>query len=165
MQHTAWDNSGVKSRLKSFVPGEMPLRRGNATLTTGCRILFELMLVFSKLKVLLGAVAIAGMSILSPLPSQAATCGYASHYGMGDGFHGQITANGERFNTYAHTAAHPYLPMGTRLRVTRGSRSVIIRVNDRGPYYGGRQLDLSYAAFSSLAPPSRGEIRVCYSRV
>ena len=122
------------------------------------------MLNVTKLKVLLGTAAIAGLSLLSPLPSQAATCGYASHYGVGDGYHGQTTANGERFNAYALTAAHPYLPMGTRLRVTNGSRSVLIRVNDRGPYYGGRQLDLSYAAFSQLAPPSRGEIRVCYSR-
>ena len=119
----------------------------------------------SKLKVLFGTAAIAGMSILAPSPSFAASCGYASHYGMGDGYHGQTTANGERFNTYALTAAHPSLPMGTRLRVTRGSRSVVIRINDRGPYYGGRQLDLSYAAFSKLAPPSRGEIHVCYSRV
>ncbi len=119
----------------------------------------------SKLKVLFGTAAIAGMSILAPSPSFAASCGYASHYGMGDGYHGQTTANGERFNTYALTAAHPSLPMGTRLRVTRGSRSVVVRINDRGPYYGGRQLDLSYAAFSKLAPPSRGEIHVCYSRV
>jgi rare lipoprotein A len=122
-------------------------------------------MLVTKLKVLLGTAAIAGLSILSPSPSFAASCGYASHYGVGDGYHGQTTANGERFNAYALTAAHPSLPMGTRLRVTRGSRSVVVRINDRGPYYGGRQLDLSYAAFSQLAPPSRGEIHVCYSRV
>ena len=121
-------------------------------------------MLVTKLKSLLGLAAIAGMSLLSP-PAQAASCGYASHYGMGDGYHGQITANGERFNTYALTAAHPYLPMGTRLRVTYRGKSVVVRINDRGPYYGDRQLDLSYAAFGRLASTSKGEIHVCYSKV
>lgn len=121
-------------------------------------------MLVTKLKVLTGAAVIAVSALFSPLEAQAG-CGYASHYGVGDGYGGQITANGERMNPYAHTAAHPYLPMGTRLRVTRGGRSVIVRINDRGPYYGNRQLDLSYAAFSQLASPSRGEIQVCYSRV
>ena len=117
----------------------------------------------TKLKSLLLSATLPGLMFLGVSPAQAA-CGYASHYGVGDGYNGQRTANGERFNTYALTAAHPSLPMGTRLRVTRGGRSVIVRINDRGPYYGGRQLDLSYAAFSRLAPPSRGEIQVCYAR-
>jgi rare lipoprotein A len=121
-------------------------------------------MLVTKLKVLIGTIAMSSLTLF-PTPANAASCGYASHYGMGDGYHGQITANGERFNTYAHTAAHPSLPMGTRLRVTRGDRSVVVRINDRGPYYGGRQLDLSYAAFSKLASPSRGEIKVCYSRI
>jgi rare lipoprotein A len=121
-------------------------------------------MLVTKLKGLLGATVVAGMSILAPTPSQAASCNGASHYGMGDGYHGQITANGERFNTYAMTAAHRTLPFGTRLRVTHGGRSVIVRINDRGPYVGGRSLDLSYAAFKALAPPSRGHIEVCYSR-
>ena len=121
-------------------------------------------MLVTNLKVLIGTIAMSSLTLF-PAPANAASCGYASHYGMGDGYHGQITANGERFNTYAHTAAHPSLPMGTRLRVTRGDRSVVVRINDRGPYYGGRQLDLSYAAFSQLASPSRGEIKVCYSRI
>jgi rare lipoprotein A len=121
-------------------------------------------MLVTKLKGLLGATVLAGMSILAPTPSQAATCSGASHYGMGDGYHGQITANGERFNTYAMTAAHRTLPFGTRLRVTHGGRSVIVRINDRGPYVDGRSLDLSYAAFKALASPSRGHIEVCYSR-
>jgi rare lipoprotein A len=119
----------------------------------------------SKLKSLLVSTALPGLMFLGVNPAQAAPCGYASHYGVGDGYNGQRTASGERFNTYALTAAHPSLPLGTRLRVTSGNRSVIVRINDRGPYYGGRQLDLSYAAFSRLAPPSRGEIQVCYARV
>jgi rare lipoprotein A len=102
-----------------------------------------------------------------PLGANASTCGYASHYGVGDGFHGQTTANGERFNAYSNTAAHPYLPMGSRLRVTnqRNGASVIVRVNDRGPYAYGRILDLSYGAFDRIANPSRGEVRICYSRI
>jgi rare lipoprotein A len=117
----------------------------------------------SKLKSLLLSAALPGLMFLGVTPAQAA-CGYASHYGVGDGYHGRTTANGERFDAYGLTAAHPYLPLGTRLRVTRGNNSVTVRINDRGPYYGGRELDLSYAAFSRLASPSRGEIRVCYAR-
>ena len=111
-------------------------------------------------------VAVASILGLSQ-PAKAYSCTTASYYGLGDGFHGQITANGERFNTYSHTTAHPYLPFGTRLRVTnnRNGRSVIVRVNDRGPYYGGRGLDLSYAAFSKIASASNGVASVCYSRV
>ena len=98
-------------------------------------------------------------------PASAATCGYASHYGVGDGFHGKTTANGERFDAYRLTTAHPSLPMGSRLRVTNQSNgaSVVVRVNDRGPYYGGRILDLAYGAFNQIASPSRGVAKICYS--
>jgi rare lipoprotein A len=69
--------------------------------------------------------------------------GEASWYGPG--FDGNLTANGERFNQNALTAAHPSLPFGTRIRVTNqnNGRSVVVRVNDRGPYAGGRIVDLS----------------------
>lgn len=102
---------------------------------------------------------------LMPLQAQAASgCTDASFYGVGDGFHGRTTANGESFNAYGITTAHRSLPFGTRLRVTNPSngRSVIVRVNDRGPFIGGRNLDLSYGAFSSIASPSQGVVRVCY---
>ena len=123
-------------------------------------------MLVTKLKGLLGATAIAGMSILAPSPSLAASgCAGASYYGVGDGYHGQTTANGERFDTYSMTTAHRSLPFGTRLRVTHGGRSVIVRVNDRGPFIAGRELDLSYAAFTKLARASRGPINVCYTRV
>ena len=118
----------------------------------------------TKLKSLLGLSAIAGMTLLAPSPSHAASCSGASYYGVGDGYHGQTTANGERFNTYAMTAAHRSLPFGTRLKVTHEGKSVIVRINDRGPFVGGRDLDLSYAAFSALASPGRGHINVCYAR-
>jgi rare lipoprotein A len=116
---------------------------------------------------LLSIIAIATVG-LAPLQAKAASgCSLASHYGIGDGYHGQITANGERFNAYGKSVAHRWLPFGTRLRVTNQSngRSVIVRVNDRGPYVGGRDLDLSYGAFSSIASPGQGVASVCYSRV
>lgn len=90
-------------------------------------------------------------------------CGIATFYGMGDGFHGRMTANGERFNAYNWTAAHPYLPMGTRIRVTNqdNGRQVIVRINDRGPY-SNADLDLSYAAFSHISSTRNGRATVCY---
>jgi len=72
--------------------------------------------------------------------------GMASWYGPG--FDGNYTANGEVFNQNALTAAHPSLPMGTSVRVTNldTGRVVLVRINDRGPYHGGRILDLSAGA-------------------
>ena len=120
-------------------------------------------MLFKTLSIL--AVAISG---LSPLQAKAASsCTLASHYGIGDGYHGQTTSNGERYNAYGKTVAHRWLPFGTRLRVTnqRNGKSVIVRVNDRGPFVGDRDLDLSYGAFSSIAQPGQGVASVCYSRV
>jgi rare lipoprotein A len=72
--------------------------------------------------------------------------GMASWYGPG--FHGRRTASGETFNSSGLTAAHRYLPFGTRVRVTnlRNGRSVVVRINDRGPFSGGRVIDLSRGA-------------------
>lgn len=80
----------------------------------------------------------------------------ASWYGPG--FHGRRTANGEAFDQDAMTAAHPYLPFGTRVKVTnvRNGRSVVLRVNDRGPYVGGRVIDVSRRAASELGMLSSG---------
>lgn len=76
--------------------------------------------------------------------------GTASWYGPK--FHGNRTANGERFNMNAMTAAHPTLPFNTRLRVTNldNGRKCIVRINDRGPFTGGRVVDLSRAAARKL---------------
>ena len=76
--------------------------------------------------------------------------GRASWYG--DPFHGRVTANGEIYNMYELTAAHRALPFGTQIRVTniRNARSVVLRVNDRGPYISGRFLDVSYGAATAL---------------
>jgi rare lipoprotein A len=68
----------------------------------------------------------------------------------GPGLEGNVTASGEIFNPYyEHTAAHPHLPMGTELEVCYASCTVV-RVNDRGPYVGGRDLDLSQAAAEEI---------------
>ena len=93
----------------------------------------------------------------------ALMCGIATFYGMGDGFHGRRTANGETFSAYRMTAAHPYLPMGTKLRVTNQDnlKQVIVRVNDRGPY-SHADIDLSYSAFAKIESTRKGNATVCY---
>jgi rare lipoprotein A len=100
-----------------------------------------------------------------PVPALAKQCGQASFYGPG--FHGRTTANGERFNSQAMTAAHRSLPFGSRIKVTNqaNGRSVVIRVNDDGPHYGSRIIDLSEAAFSKIASLGQGVARVCVSQI
>src|ERR1700722_12504427 len=86
--------------------------------------------------------------------------GTASWYG--DYFEGRPTASGEPFNMYDMTAAHLTLPLGTLVRVTnlRNNRSVIVRINDRGPYVSGRIVDLSYNAARVLHFDQQGLQRV-----
>ena len=76
--------------------------------------------------------------------------GISSYYGPK--FHGKLTANGEIFDMYGVTAAHKELPFNTYVRVTNenNSKSLIIRINDRGPYVGNRILDCSYGAATKL---------------
>jgi rare lipoprotein A len=76
--------------------------------------------------------------------------GVASWYGPG--FHAATTSNGERYDMYAMTAAHKTLPLPSYVQVTnlRNGRSVVVRVNDRGPFKSGRVIDLSYTAASKL---------------
>ena len=84
--------------------------------------------------------------------------GAASWYGPG--FHGKRTANGERFNTNALTAAHKTLPFGTEVRVTNEhtGKSVVVRINDRGPYAHGRVIDLSKAAAEAVGIEGVGQV-------
>jgi len=86
--------------------------------------------------------------------------GIASWYGPG--FHGRKTANGEIYNMYEMTAAHKTLPFGTRVKVIdlETGRSVIVRINDRGPFVEGRVIDLSYAAARALGMEKKGTARV-----
>jgi rare lipoprotein A len=82
--------------------------------------------------------------------------GVASWYGRK--FHGQKTSNGETYDMYAMTAAHPTLPLPCYVRVTNVStgKSVVVRVNDRGPFLHGRIIDLSYAAAHRIGIAARG---------
>ena len=91
------------------------------------------------------------------------TC-VASTYGEGDGTAGGPTASGETFDPSAFTAASRTLPLGSTIRVTNVSngRTVSVRINDRGPYVGGRCLDLSTAAMNAIAP-GQGLVTVRYS--
>ncbi len=79
----------------------------------------------------------------------------------------QPTASGERFNPNAMTAAHKTLPLGTKVKVTNpaNGKSVIVRINDRGPYISGRCLDLSRASFGVIANLNSGVIRVVWQVV
>lgn len=89
----------------------------------------------------------------------AATC-MASHYGVGDGYGGRKTASGERMNPNAMTAAHKTLPFGTMVRVSHGAHSVVVRVNDRGPFVKGRCIDLSYGASRVLGMGGTARVTV-----
>jgi rare lipoprotein A len=86
--------------------------------------------------------------------------GTASWYGPG--FHGKLTATGEVYDQNDLTAAHRSLPLGSRVKVTDldTGRSVVVRINDRGPYVADRILDLSYAAGRALGMTQRGLARV-----
>lgn len=89
-----------------------------------------------------------GRFLAGPHPMQ----GLASHYGGGDIFTGSKTANGETLDDARLTAAHRTLPIGTWVRVTSEltGRSVVVRVNDRGPFFHDRVIDLSAAAANAI---------------
>ena len=91
--------------------------------------------------------------------------GRASWYGRK--FHGNTTATGERYNMYTMTAAHPTLPLPSYARVTRGSngKSVVVRVNDRGPFLNDRVIDLSYVAAYKLGMLGPGSAEVLVERI
>ena len=98
--------------------------------------------------------------LIASVPAMASQVGMASWYG--GAFHGRKTASGERFNQNAMTCAHRTARFGTHLRVTdlRTGRSITCRVNDRGPFAGGRIVDLSKAAAVRLGIIGRGTARV-----
>ncbi|WP_248305264.1 septal ring lytic transglycosylase RlpA family protein [Devosia sp. 1566] len=86
--------------------------------------------------------------------------GVASWYGPG--FHGRTTANGEKYNMHQLTAAHKSLKFGTKVRVTnkKNGKSVIVRINDRGPYVGSRIIDLSKGAAQAIGMIGSGTASV-----
>jgi len=86
--------------------------------------------------------------------------GMASWYGKK--FHGRKTASGERFNMYKMTAAHRTLPFGSKVKVTsiENKKSVVVRINDRGPFTKGRIIDLSYSAAKKIDMIKKGVVKV-----
>ena len=107
--------------------------------------------------VLIGFVTLGGFD--SGVAAKSTT-GVASYYKSG-----KQTANGERFNPNGLTAAHRTLPFGTKLRVTnlRTGKSVVVRINDRGPFIPGRVIDLSLGAAKLVEMTTSGVAKVTYS--
>ncbi|MBV5265174.1 septal ring lytic transglycosylase RlpA family protein [Pinisolibacter aquiterrae] len=108
---------------------------------------------------------IASGLLLGGLSPVAAAEGVASFYGRSE--HGGPTASGERFDMHAMTAAHRTARLGSHMRVTnlRNGRSVVVRINDRGPFVKGRIIDLSRAAADRLGFVSSGLTRVAIETV
>ncbi|MFD1744690.1 septal ring lytic transglycosylase RlpA family protein [Rhizobium helianthi] len=102
----------------------------------------------------------ASLSLLSTTAAHAAPgCGHASWYALGS-----KTASGERMNAAKMTAAHRSLSFGTKVKVTnkRNGKTVIVRINDRGPFIKGRVIDLSKAAAQNIGMVASGTANVCY---
>jgi rare lipoprotein A len=114
----------------------------------------------------LGLLAVQGEADLAGARSRPQTQGAFQQVGIaswyGPGFHGRRTASGEIFDQYGLTAAHRKLPLGTEVKVTNleNGRSILVEINDRGPYVKGRVIDLSKAAARRL-----GIVKVGLGRV
>jgi rare lipoprotein A len=106
------------------------------------------------------AIAVLSMLVAAPMavvsPAEAQT-GMASYYKSG-----KVTANGERFNPHGLTAAHRSLPFGTKVKVVnvRSGKSVVVRINDRGPFIRGRIIDLSLGAAQKIGLHQSGVAKV-----
>lgn len=115
-----------------------------------------------RFAVLVLALALAPLSVAAQNaePKDAAVEGRASYYA--DKFHGRKTASGERLDQGELTAAHPDLPMGSLIEITNAEngKSVVVRVNDRGPFTPGRILDVTREAAERLDMVRRGVARV-----
>ena len=122
-----------------------------------------------KVTLLIASFVALGASVATPSlvraepdnrPGRAVQSGRTSWYGPG--FHGRRTASGETFNANALTAAHRTLPFGTRVRVMNKStgRSVVVRINDRGPYAHGRVIDLSRASAQAIGISGTGSVEL-----
>ena len=111
-------------------------------------------------KSIISSTIVAAISVVSS-PVLATGSMLSSWYGPY--FHGRLTANGERYDMYGYTAAHKTLPFGTQLRVCYEG-CVDVRINDRGPFIGARELDLSYGAAKAigLVKPGVANVQVSY---
>jgi rare lipoprotein A len=104
--------------------------------------------------------ALAAAFLLFSVSADAGVVGMASYYKSG-----RLTANGERFNPHGLTAAHRKLKFGTKVRVTnmRNGRSVVVRINDRGPFIRGRVIDLSLGAAKVIGLHKSGVAKVSFT--
>jgi rare lipoprotein A len=109
-----------------------------------------------------GVALASAITLAASISPASAQCGGASWYAL----HSR-TASGERMNPGALTAAHRSLPFGTKLKVTNknNGRSVVVRINDRGPFVRGRMLDVSLAAAKQLGFIASGHTAVCVDKL
>jgi peptidoglycan lytic transglycosylase len=112
--------------------------------------------------VVAGAIAAGSLAVAAAARAAPGQCGGASWYALGS-----RTASGERMNPQALTAAHRTLPFGTRVEVVnqRNGRSVIVRINDRGPFVKGRVLDVSKRAARELGFVRAGHAKICLKQL
>ncbi len=105
-------------------------------------------------------VAATAAFLLASVSAEAGSVGMASYYKSG-----RLTANGERFNPHGLTAAHRNLRFGTKVRVTniRNGKSVVVRINDRGPFIRGRVIDLSLGAAKVIGLNRSGVAKISYT--
>ena len=117
--------------------------------------------MFQRTAYAAGTMLAAGVIVLATAGMASAQCGRASWYALYS-----KTASGERMNPSAMTAAHRSLPFGTKIAVTNknNGKTVVVRVNDRGPFIKGRVLDLSKAAAQKLGFVGAGHAPVCMAR-
>ena len=113
-------------------------------------------------RVVVCAAILATYSAAKPCEAIATPLAHAEASYYADAFHGRQTASGELFDMYGLTAAHRELAFGTRVRVTNldNGRKIIVRINDRGPYFGERAIDLSYGAARKLRMVHAGVVPV-----
>lgn len=109
---------------------------------------------------IIGTVVIVSVAVFFSFFGPYYETGIASWYGPG--FHGNLTANGEVYDMNGISAAHKTLPLGTVVRVIdrETGRSIVVRINDRGPFIEGRIIDLSKGAAEELGMVERGIIQV-----
>ena len=105
-----------------------------------------------------------GLAVAACIGTSASSAGTMLASWYGPYFHGRTTANGETYNMYGYTAAHKTLPFGTKLRVCYQG-CVNVRINDRGPFIGARELDLSYGAAKAIGVVHPGVANVSFTYI
>ncbi|HDH49821.1 MAG TPA: septal ring lytic transglycosylase RlpA family protein [Nitrospirae bacterium] len=146
--------------MRELIRNDRHMNFSALRMNTGIRASLQFLLLLSVL-LYMSSCARSAHRVVQPPKRDHVT---ASWYGPK--FHGRATSSGEIFNMYDMTCAHKGFPFGTRLRVTnlKNGKSVVVTVNDRGPFVAGRDLDLSYAAAKEigLVKAGVGRVRIEY---